>query len=117
MPKAAAAAAAPDYAIPETDEQEEALRRALAARHSQKLLAATEFFTGETFKKFTEELTALQATKLPRGSATQQNVDNLVSALATMATSAESDATSADREAHPEKVRPMPISMPMLPAT
>lgn len=89
------------YPIPETDEQEAALQKALAARHLQKLQAAEALFASKAYETFRAKVDELAASNLPAGSATRQNIENLARFLDTMARGIEQDVKGADAVVNP----------------
>lgn len=112
-------AKAPTYPVPETDEQEAALHKALAIRHLQKLEAAQTLFAGKQYDAFRTKLDELVASNLPAGSATRQNAENLVRFLDTMARGIEQDVQGAEgvvNPAPPTDLVPRPPAMPTPPA-
>lgn len=103
-------AVAPDYPVPETDEQEVALERALATARKRKLEAVRDFLEGEVGKAFTDGLAALNQTKLPESS-TKANVAAMVGNMATITKAVSDEIAAAENIINP----PPPPEVPRVP--
>lgn len=100
------------YAVPATQDEEDALVKALATRTLQKLDTAKALFQGAGYKAFREELDQLIAMKLPTSTATAMNANNLVSFLDTMSKGVERDHAAADAVVNPPEAAPAAPSVP-----
>lgn len=107
-------ATTPDFAIPATDEEADAMKKALASFDLKKFEAVRDFLDSKQVKTVVEGLQGLVDLKLSEGSPTQQNIANLVAFLEGTRRGLTNDIAAAEAKINPPK--PLPVLDPPAPA-
>jgi len=94
-------AAAPDYPVPETDEQIVALQKALATAYKTKLEKVRAILDSDAAKAFTEALNEAAALNLPTTGNTRANINAMLANMTTMSQSLDAEIQQAENSINP----------------